>query len=50
MEIIGKIMQAVQQLQPQQSGESGQASQGGPQDALGKLFHQLMQPQENGSK
>jgi hypothetical protein len=47
MDIIGKLMQMVEQMKPQQSGDSGQCSEGGgqndPAQAFQKIFQDLLQ-------
>jgi hypothetical protein len=42
MGMINKIMQAVEQMKPQQGGESGQCSEGGKNDPA-QMFQQIMQ-------
>jgi hypothetical protein len=43
MGMIQKLMQQVQQMQPQQSGGSDQCSQGGGQNDPAQMFQQIMQ-------
>jgi hypothetical protein len=43
MAMLNQIMQMVQQMQPQQGGESGQCSQGGGQNDPAQMFQQIMQ-------
>jgi len=43
MGMINKVMQAVQQMQSQQGGESGQCSEGGGKNDPAQMFQQIMQ-------
>jgi hypothetical protein len=43
MDIIGKLMQMVEQMKPQQSGDSGQCSEGGGQNDPAQMFQQILQ-------
>jgi hypothetical protein len=42
MGMIQQLMQTVQQMQPQQGGESGQCSEGGGQKNAGDIFQDVL--------
>jgi hypothetical protein len=42
MGMIQQLMQTVQQMQPQQGGESGQCSEGGGQKNQGDIFQDVL--------
>ncbi|WKA30058.1 hypothetical protein [Bradyrhizobium roseum] len=43
MGMINQVMKAVEQMKPQQGGESGQCSEGGGKNDPAQMFQQIMQ-------
>jgi hypothetical protein len=41
--MIQQLMQTVEQMKPQQGGESGQCSEGGGQNDPAQMFQQILQ-------